>query len=226
MTQALEPERPAIVAPEAGRRSPWALWGAAAGLFGIVANLLSQPVVTDEDRAAGAEAVVELLSRGAYHAGAVSGIAAAVALLVFTAGFRRWAARQSTDGLALWLVPAALTASAGAMIAAYTVKGQLAVYLDGGINAGSFQNDALYIFFVLDDLAGFGAWWGVVVAAAAFVWLAFRERLVARWIGGLAILAVLAPVGFLLVTGLTGFPGVVGPVWLMFAGAGMALRRE
>jgi hypothetical protein len=209
-----------------GRRATWALWGTAAGVLGVVANLFTQPVVTDADRMRGPEAVVEMLSRGGYHVAAIAGVGAAVALLVFTAGFRRWSERQSGDSLALRLVPVALTASAAAMLTAYTVKGQLAIYLDGGINAGSYQTEALYTFFILDDLAGFGAWWGVIVFAAATIALAFRDRLVVRWVGALAALAVLAPVGFLLSTGLTGFPGVIGPVWLTLAGIGMALRRE
>lgn len=210
----------------AGRRSTWALWGSVAGLCGLVTNLFTQPMVTDEDRVQGAERVVELLGRGGYHVGAVTGVLAGIALLVFAAGFQRWAQRQASDSLALRIVPLALTASAGAMLLAYTVKGQLAVYLDGGINENSYQTDALYTYFLLDDLSGFGAWWGVVVTAGAVAWLAFRDRLVVRWVGALAVLAVLAPAGFLLLTGLTGFPGVIGPVWLTLAGIGMALRRE
>lgn len=209
-----------------GRRATWALWGTAAGVTGFVANLLTQPVVKDEDRIQSAELVVGLLGRGGYHVGAVAGIAAALSLLVFAAGFRRWAERQGGESLALRVVPLALTASAGAMMLAYTVKGQLAIYLDGGINDGSYPAEALYTYFLMDDLAGFGAWWGVTAMAAVVVVLAFRDRLVVRWVGALAVLAVAAPVGFLVATGLTGFPGVVGPVWLTLAGIGMALRRE
>ena len=210
----------------AGRRSTWALWGTAAGLLGVVTNFVAQPSVDDEQRKAGAAAVIEATSREPYHIAAIAGFGAVVCLLFFAAGFRRWSERQASDSLPLRVVPLALVASAAALIAAYGVKGQLAAYLDGGFNGGIFTEDALYTFVLLDDLAGYFSWWGVAVAAACIAWLSFRERLVVRWVGALAVLAALAPIGFLFAFGFTGFAGVVAPVFLIPAGIGMALRRE
>ena len=78
---------------------------------------------------------------------------------------------------------------------------------------------------MINDLAPFFAWWGVAVAAAGVAWLAFRERLVVRWVGAVSVVAALAPLAFLMATGLTGFAGVVTPLWLVLASIGVARRR-
>lgn len=208
-----------------GRRSTWALWGTAAGVCGVIANLVAASGVDEAQRRTGAS-VMDELTRGSYHVGAVAGFAAVVCLLFFAAGLQRWGQRQASDSLPLRVAPLALIASAGALIASYGVKGQLSSYLPGGFNDVSYEQSDLYTYFLLDDLAGYFSWWGVAVAAGCLAWLSFRERLVVRWVGALAVLAALAPLGFLLAFGFTGFAGVITPVFLILAGIGMALRRE
>ena len=211
---------------QAGRRSTWALWGTAAGVCGVVANMVAQPQVTEDQRKAGFDAVFGQLERGPYHLAAVAGFAAVACLLLLAGGFRRWADAQSSASPALRAVPYALGASSAALTAAYGVKGQLASYLDGGFNEASLPDRDLYIYFLLDDLAGFFSWWGVAVAMACLAWLAFRERLVPRWIGAVATVAFLVPVAFLLAFGFTGISGVICPLALVVVGTGLALRRE
>ena len=218
-------QRTGVSAGVGAQRATWALWGTAAGVAGLVANMVAQPQVTEAERKAGV-AVMEELTRGPYHLGAIAGFTAVVCLLFFAAGFHRWADRQASDSLALRVVPMALVASAGALIASYGVKGQLAAYLDGGFNEASYPTEHLYTYFLIDDLAGYFSWWGVAVAAGCIAWLSFRERLVVRWVGALAVLAALVPLGFLVAAGFTGFAGVITPVFLIPAGIGMALRRE
>jgi hypothetical protein len=209
-----------------GRRSTWALWGTAAGVCGLIANMLASPWVTEEQREGGFDVVYGELTRGVFHVGAVAGFAAVACLVLFAAGFARWGSRQASDSLALRAVPFALVASAGALIASYGVKGQLASYLEGGFNEATYPDSELYVYYLLDDLAGYFSWWGVAVAAACIAWLSFRERLVVRWVGALAVLAVAVPIGFLLAFGFTGFAGVITPVFLVPAGIGLALQRE
>lgn len=211
---------------DSGSRSTWALWGTAAGVCGLVANMLASPVVTEAQRKGGFDEVYGELTRGVFHVGAVAGFAAVACLVMFAAGFARWAARQASDSLALRAVPYSLVASAGALIASYGVKGQLASYLHGGFNEASYPDRELYVYYLLDDLAGYFSWWGVAIAAACIAWLSFRERLVVRWVGALAVLAVAVPIGFLLVFGFTGIAGVITPLFLVPAGIGLALRRE
>lgn len=205
-------------------REVWAWWGAAAGGLGVVAHLLTQPEITIEQRRSGT-AVLGALDRTGYHIGAVAGFMAVACLLITAAGWRRWADRLATENLGGRLVPLALTASAGAMVIAYGVKGALAIYLPRGINDGEFPPEGLYTLFMIDDLAPFYAWWGVAVAAAGVAWLGLRHHLLPRWIGALSAIAFLLPTAFLTVTGLTGFAGAPGPVWLLVASIGVARLR-
>ena len=211
---------------QGSRSSSWALWGTAAGVCGVVANLLAASGVSEASRKAGIDEVYGELTRGVFHLGAVAGFAAVACLLMFAAGFARWGSRQASDSLALRAVPLALVASAGALIASYGIKGQLASYHDGGFNEGAYPDRDIYVYYLLDDLAGYFSWWGVAVAAGCIAWLSFRDRLVVRWVGVLAVLAVAVPIGFLLAFGFTGFAGIITPVFLVPAGIGMALRRE
>lgn len=208
------------------RTAAWALWATAAGVCGVVANMVAQPVVTEAQRQGGFSEVFGELTRGYYHVGVVAGYVAVACLLLFAAGFARWAQRQASDSLALRAVPLSLVASAGALIASYGIKGQLASYLDGGFNKASYPDSELYVYFLLDDLAGWFSWWGVVIAAGCIAWLAFRDRLIVRWVGAVAVLAVAAPLAFLLAFGFPGFAGMTGPLFLVVCGIGMALARE
>ena len=199
----------------------WPLWGSAAGLLGAVGHLFSMQTQTEAERASGA-AVIDSLERGPYQIGIVAGLAGVFCLLVFAAGWRRWAAATAAGSLAGGMITLALTASAGAMMLAYGFKGALAVYLDGEMDEGSYSNESLLTFYMFDDFGAFIAWWGVAMAAGAIAWLAPRERRLPLWIGLLATLFALVPVGFVTATGLPGFPGVVDPFFLVIVGIGLA----
>lgn len=208
------------------RHATWALWGSAAGLCGVLTNMVLAPTVDEAVRAkADPTAVVAELSQGRYHLTAITGFAAVVCLLFFAAGLQRWGRAQASDSLALRVAPMGLLASAGALIAAYGVKGQLAAYLEGGFNDSSYGTEQEYFFFMLDDLAGYFGWFGVTVTAGCLAWLAFRERLVVRWVGALGALVVLAAAVFLLAFGFTGFSGIAAPVFLLIAGVGLSRQR-
>lgn len=211
--------------PTTARRATWVWWGVAAGVLGLVGHVITDVTLTPEDRQGGA-AVIDLLDRGSFHVGAVAGFLAVGCLLVVAAGWRRWSHRIAGGSVAAHTVASALTASAAAMITAYGVKGQLAVYLPGGINDDEYPREGLYTLFMINDLAPWIAWWGVVVAAAAVTWLALRLGALPRWIGVISALAVLAPLAMLAVTGITGFGGIVGPLWLIIVSAGLALSRR
>ena len=162
-------------------------------MLGIVANLVTDPIasLTTAQKQQGAS-VLGLIDRTDLQVGAVTGILAVACVLAFAAGWRQWSERQGAPTSAARLVGLGLVASAGAMIIGYGLKGSLAIYLPGGINANTYPNEGLYTIFMLNDSAPYLAWWGVVVAAAGVVWLAFRERLVVRWVGVISVLAVLA----------------------------------
>lgn len=210
----------------ATHRSRWALWGSAAGLGGILTNLVLAQTLSESVRASGdPQAVVDALSQGRYHLTAITGFATVVCLLFFAAGLHRWSRAQASDSLALRVAPLGVLASASALLVAYGVKGQLAAYLDGGFNEKSFTVEGQYFFFMLDDLAGYFGWFGVTVTAGCLAWLAFRDRLVARWVGAFGAVVVVAVAAFLLVFGFTGFSGVIAPVFLLVGGIGLSRMR-
>lgn len=204
----------------------WAAWGLAAGVLGFVAHLVSDPqsALATADRGLGAE-IVELVGRTGYHVGAATGFLAVACLLVAAAGWRRLV-RGWPDHLAAELVPGALVAAAGAMTIGYGFKGTLAIYLDGGLDGSSYPIEGLYALFMVNDLAPFFSWLGVIVAAGAVAVVSLRHRLLPRWMGVVSVLAVLPALGMLLAFGLTGFVGITGPIWLVAISTGLLVRGE
>lgn len=211
-------------ATAAGR---WPLWGAAAGALGMVGTLFSDTRPPETSSPITAEDVFAL-GPGGFHAGIIAGLAATFCLLVTAAAWRRWAADVAPRNLAAGAVSLALTASAGAMILAYGMKGSLAVYLPGGMDEGTYPAEGLFSVFLFLDFAPYVAWWGVCFASIALGWLSLKERLLPRWVGVVSIPFVLAPVAFMAATGLPGFPGVVDGLWLTVVSVGIAvgLRRS
>jgi hypothetical protein len=209
-------------------RNRWALWGAAAGALGFVATMVTDGHTQNPGDAAdklGAREL-ELVTRGLFHVGVVAGFLAMAAMFVTAAGWRRWAEHKAPDSLAARVLGMALLGTAASMMLGYGFKGSLAVYLPGGINEHTYPNEGLYAVWMFLDFAPYVCWWGATVAAASSVWLAFRERLLPRWVGVLGAVFVAAPVAMLVLTGLPGFPGVVSGAWLVVFSIGAALRRD
>jgi hypothetical protein len=228
MTATLHNSEPTDIVVGPRPRNRWALWGVAAGLLGFVATMGTDGHtgdITDAADRLGAREI-ELLDRGIFHVGVVAGFLAVGAMLVTAAAWRRWAERKAPDSLAARTFGMALLATAASMMLGYGFKGSLAVYLPGGIDENTYPKEGLYAVWMFLDFAPYICWWGATVAAAASVWLAFRERLLPRWIGVAGIVFVLAPVAFMVGTGLPGFPGVVSPAWLVLFSIGAALRRD
>ncbi|MER5226134.1 hypothetical protein [Streptomyces flaveus] len=207
-------------------RAKWPLYGVAAGLLGGIATLFTDPRmgVTETDRVDAS--ILGEVSRGAAHLGLVAGFVTVALLLVLAALWRRQVEPRVPGSTAAHVVSGALTASAAGLTYGYGWKGALAVYLPTGMNGKSFGDDGLFVYFMLNDFGGYIGWLGVVVAAGAIAWMALRERTVSRWIGVLSLLPVLAVTIFAGATGLPGFQGVVGPVWLLIAFSGLAAGRS
>jgi len=199
----------------------WPLFGVAAGVLGAIGHLFTEQNLSDEERASGG-AVIDALDRTSYHIGIVAGMAAVFCLLIFTAGWRRWVAGYAPDSIAGEMISLALVASAGAMLLGYGFKGSLAVYLPGGMDGETYPNENLLSVFMFNDFAPYIAWYGVAMAAAAMTWFSLKERQLPVWIGVLSAIFVIVPFGFLVATGLPGFPGVVDPLWLIVTSCGLA----
>jgi hypothetical protein len=102
----------------------WAFWGIGAGVLGIVANLVTDPIVslTDAQKRQGS-AVLGHVHRANFHIGAVAGFLAVACVLAFAAGWRQWSERHGAPTSAARFVALALVASAGAMIIGYGSRG-------------------------------------------------------------------------------------------------------
>ncbi|WP_411150478.1 hypothetical protein [Streptomyces sp. A30] len=207
-------------------RARWPLYGVAAGLLGGIATLFADPRtgVTETDRVDAS--ILGDISRGAAHLGLVAGFITVALLLVLAAAWRRQVEPRVPGSTAAHVVSGALTASAAGLTYGYGWKGALAIYLPAGMNGKSFGDEGLFVYFMLNDFGGYIGWLGVVVAAGAIAWMSLRERTVSRWIGVLSLLPVLAVTVFAGATGLPGFQGVVGPVWLLIAFTGLAAGRS
>jgi hypothetical protein len=209
---------PADEAATASRR--WAWWGVAAGVLGIIGTIVT--LVADTDPTPDS---VAALDPGAYHVGGAAGYLAVAALLVTAAAWRARVARLMPASIAARVVADGLTASAAALTLGYGWKLAMGLYLDGGANAGQFDKNGLFVYFVLNDFGPFIGWLGVVVAAGAMVVLGLKERAVPRWIGFVSVIPVLGVLAMGLGVGVAGFPGMVGPLWLIVTFGALALRR-
>jgi hypothetical protein len=201
----------------------WPLFGVAAGALGAIGHLFTDQNLSDEERASG-EAVIDALNRTSYHIGIVAGMAAVFCLLIFTAGWRQWNSGHAPGSIAGEMISLALVASAGAMLLGYGFKGSLAVYLQGGMDGGSYPNANLLSVFMVNDFAPYIAWYGVAMAAIGVAWYSLREHRLPIWFGVLAAVFAIVPIAFLVATGLPGFPGVVDPFWMIIFGSGLSVR--
>lgn len=198
----------------------WAWWGVAAGVLGVIGTLVTL-VNADDPTPDG----VASLDPGLYHVGGAAGYLAVACLLVTAAAWRVRVARLTPASIAARVVADGLTASAGALALGYGWKLAMGLYLDGGANAGQFDKNGLFVYFMLNDFGPFIGWLGVVVAAGATVVLGVRERAVPRWLGFVSVIPVLGVLAASLGAGVAGFPGMVGPLWMIVAFGALALRR-
>jgi hypothetical protein len=215
--------QPGTVTAEAATASRrWAWWGVAAGVLGLIGTVVTLDSAGGDYPTADS---VAALHAGTSHAGGAAGYLAVMALLVTAAAWRTRIVRAIPGSIAARVVADGLTASAGALALGYGWKLALGDYLQGGTDHGMFDKNGLFVYYVLNDFGPFIGWLGVVVAAGAMVVLALRERAFPRWIGFVSIVPVLAVTVVGLGFSVAGFPGIVGPLWMIVTFAALALRR-
>jgi hypothetical protein len=219
-TDTLDAQQGATTADEATASHRWAWWGVAAGVLGIIGTIVTL-VNADDPTPDG----MSSLDPAMYHVGGAAGYLVVAALLVTAAAWRARVARLMPASIAARVVADGLTASAGALALGYGWKLAMGLYLDGGANAGQFDKNGLFVYYMLNDFGPFIGWLGVVVAAGAMVVLGVRMRAVPRWIGFVSVIPVLAVLAIGLGAGVAGFPGIVGPLWMIVTFGALALRR-
>lgn len=214
------------VAARGARRPVWPLVGVGAGIAGFVATILGDIHVEPKDGSAEtADFVVTRISQSAAHLSLVAGWLSVTLLLILAAMWRRTVEPRMPGSIAAGVVSHGFTAAAGALMLGYGWKGAAAIYHADGMDAGTFDQTGLYVYYMLNDFGSYIGWLGVTVAAGAVAWMGLRERSLPLWIGAFSCLPVLAVLGVSGITGLPGFPGVVSPIWMVVAFAGLAFSR-
>lgn len=201
----------------------WAWWGVAAGALGVVATTATN---VSTSRKHVDPTIVSSLKGGMYHLGGALGYLAVACLLVLAAAWRTHVTGALPRSIAARVVADGLTASAAALTLGYGWRLAMALYLPGGANADQFGTDGRWFYYMLNDFGAFIGWLGVCIAAGAVAWLGLREKVISTWIGLISLVPVLATLILAVVLAIAGFPGVVGPIWLIVAFAGLALTRS
>lgn len=217
------PSVPATPTSGFGARA-WPLAAVAAGLLGIVATFLTDLHVEPPPNTPTTASMVWQVSHRTAHIGIVTGYLAVGFLLLLAAAWQQHVTTRHPDSTAARLVALGFTSSAGALTLGYGWKGALAIYLPGASEANTFDLQGLYIYYLLNDFGSFIGWLGVVIAAAGVAWMGLRERTLPRWLGIVSVLPPLGVAAFVGAVGLPGAPGLFAAIWLVIAGAGLALR--
>jgi hypothetical protein len=209
------------------RRERWPLVGVAAGLFGILGTLVTDIHVEGDGTRGDVVTMADVgkIDQQLAHFSIVSGFIAVTLLLALAALWRKTVEPLAPASVAARIVTQALTGAAGALSLGYGWKGASAIYHADGMDADTYDEMGLYVYYILNDFGSYIGWFGVTVAAGAVAWMSLKERVLPLWIGIWSLVPVLAVIGFTGGTGLPGFPGVVSPIWMVVTFAGLALTR-
>ena len=226
MTTQIDPLEQIRTRGAAEKRSRWPLAATAAGLLGVTATLVLDGRGPGTDHVQLSHGLFTDLSATTYRLSMITGYLAVVMLLVLAASWRRRVEPRVPGSTAAHLVTLGLVASAAGLTYGYGWKGALGNYLPGGLDAGQFDDQGLYVYYLLSDFGGFIGWLGVVVAAGAVAWMGLRERTVSRWIGVFSLLPVIGTTAMVVGMGVPGVPGMYAPLWLVVVGLGLAFGKS
>lgn len=226
------PTRGSAASPSAARRRVhlWPLWASIAGALGFAGSIIFdvRPDAELEAFHQGEDYTVTPadmpgLDLIAGRLGWTAGLLSIAALLVFVGVWHRHVLRR-TDSVAAVVVAAGALASAGALTLGYGWKGALANYL--GAEAGLYDEQGLFVYYMLTDFGAYLPWFGVLVSSFAVAWMAFAERLVSRILGGVSAVFGVGLAGLMLISGVPGIPGTLIQAWLVIFGVWLAVGRS
>lgn len=226
-TDRLDAEVRTVPTPAPAERTArplWPLLGAVAGVASLVGAMASLGSIEEEQFLEGV-GIVDDLERTGYHVSFIVGMVGVAALFLAAAGWRRWAAHRAADDLAAGAIATALQATATVNIIGYSLAGALALYLPGGMDEGTMSDESLFVNFAYLDFGTLFGWWGAVVAAGCVAFLAFRRRILPRWMGITSVVLLAIPVLLAVLTALPGMPGLIMPIWLVAISVGMTLSK-
>ncbi|MBL7516082.1 DUF4386 family protein [Frankia nepalensis] len=222
-TATAAPARHAAPSADAAPRPRWTWLGVGAGVLGFVATMVTGTGTSDPGVGPN---ILDDVSQRATHIGGALGYVAVAILLVLAACWRTRIIQRVPDNVAARLVADGLVASAAALTFGYGWKLALSLYGPGGPEDDAFGREGQFVYYMLNDFGPWIGYLGVVVAAGAVAWLGLRDRLVSKWLGIVSLIPPLAVLFMSCTMSIAGFPGVVGPVWLIIAFAGLSLGKH
>lgn len=209
----------------------WPLWAVAAGIAGSIGTIATdlRPPAEQEAWKNGDDYTVTAADMASLdptlgRVGFIAGLIAIIALLILYAAWRRHVERRFAESTAVYVVSAGFLATAAALLLGYGWRGALANYL--GPEAGYYEADGLFIYYMLTDFGAYLPWFGVLVAAAALGWMAWMEHTVSRGLGTVSALMAIGLFAAVIITGVPGLPGALMPIWLAVAGVWLAVGRS
>ena len=213
------------VAPSVGsprRFTAWPLLGTLTGLLGLV-SLFSEARPDENgsgfDYPVSAEDAVSV-SNEIFRVAGVTGYLTALLLLVFAAVWHQRVGRRFTGSTGATMVTFSLVATAALVTLAFGWRGALGNYLPGGPEENTYDTEGLYNYYVMNDFSPYIAFVPLLAAAYGLAWMAFREGLVSKPLGGLAGFLATALLLAVAVTGVPGLPAmillglIIGGIWL------------
>ena len=215
----------ADVTPQ-GRRAKWPLLASAAGVTGFLSTMVLDGRKVYEDGVTLDHQLFVDLNPMTYRLSMVVGYVTVVLLLVLAATWRHRVEPRLPGSTAAHLVPLGLVSSAAGLTYGYGWKGALGNYLPGSFEPKAFDDQGLYVYYVLNDFGAWIGWLGVVIAAGAVVVMGLKERSVSRWIGVVAIVPVLQTTFMVAGLGVPGVPALLGPIWLFVTGLGLYFGKS
>ncbi len=221
------PERiDTTTAPAAGGRA-WPLWGVAAGVLGLAATIVFDVRAGDSSDPTYTVTAADMadLDHELLRVGGLVGYLAVAVLLVFAAVWHRRVVARFPSSIGAVVVTFGLVATAATLTLAYGWKGALGTYLHGAAEEGTYDDQGLYVYYVMHDFTPYLGWLPVVVAAGGLAWMAFREGLVSKGLGAVSGGFVLLVFGAVAVTGVPGLP-FAGALGLVVAGLWLAIGRS
>jgi hypothetical protein len=209
------------------RFTAWPLWGAAAGVFGFAATIVLDTRAGEPQNLEYTVTVRDMadLAPTMFRWGSFAGFLSVITLIVFAAVWHRRVVQRFPGSLGAPVVGYGALVSAAALSLAYGWKGALGNYLHGAMEEGTYDDQGLYVYYMLNDFSPFIGWLGMLGGLLGLVWMSFGEGLVSR---GLGAVTGLISVGALLAVAVTGVPGLpfAALVGLLIAGVWLAVGRS
>lgn len=208
------------------RFTAWPLWITFTGVLSLVALLMeSRPVSETKDGRTVTALDAITVDPDVFRISGVLGYLAALSMLLLAALWHQRVSRRFPGSTASHLITFSGIASAALSTMAYGWRGALGDYLPGGPEAGTFDTEGLYNYYVMVDFSPYIAYVPLLGACFGLTWMAFRDRLVSRPLGaaagGLATLLLAA----VIITGVPGLPFVT-ILGLVVAGIWLAVGRS